>query len=97
MIVNNNRPPPAVRPFCEHSPVRERAGHSSNHSVPIILFIIDGGGDVGDECDDNDENIVDEEGKVNENNDNDDDLDDVDDDSFPPKIARTIDDEDQDL
>ena len=103
MIVNNNRPPPAVRPFCEHSPVRERAGHSYNHSVPIILFIIDGDVDVGDECDvgvdddDDDENIDDEEEKVNENNDNDDDLDDVDDDSFPPKIARTIDDEDQDL
>ena len=69
MIVNNNRPPPAVRPFCEHSPVRERASHSSNHSVPIMLFIIDGDVDVGDEChvsvgvddDDDHENIDDDD------------------------------------
>ena len=90
MIVNNNRPPPAVRPFCEHSPVRERASYSSNHSVPIILFIIDGDVDLGDECDvdddDDDENIDDEEEKVNENSDNDVDLDDVDDDSISMQI-----------
>ena len=70
---------------------------------PHHTLLIDGDVDVGDECnvgvdvDDDDENIDEEEERVNENNDNDDDLDDVDDDSFPPKIARTIDDEDQDL